>query len=113
MSMGKSDGSSKPIWADAQKEVRDDVFRNLLFPQAFGGAPDAGTEASINRGREGLTEQLATQGLSGTGLAGRAVGNYEQGALQDREKGRQAVIDRILAPLGQSSNQSALQLGSR
>jgi hypothetical protein len=104
---GSSSNSSKPVFLPGQKDMATEILMGILGPMAMGGAPDAGTQVANNRGRQGLNQQLAQQGLTGSGLAAKSAVGLEQGFAENAAKQRFDIINRIFSPLGQAGSGSS------
>jgi hypothetical protein len=113
MGLSGSGGSSgsKPVFLEGQKEMATDILMSVLGPLALGGAPDPGSQIAGARAREGLNSTLATQGITGSGLAAKSAIGLEQGIAQNEANMRMDVINRIFDPLGQKSNSFNMGLG--
>jgi hypothetical protein len=111
MPFGKDSSGAKPVFLPGQKELAGEVLMSVLGPMVLGGAPDAATEINNARGREGLNQTLATQGLSGSGLAAKAAATLEQGNNANTARQRFDMINRVFGSLGQSSSGSGFQIG--
>lgn len=98
---GNSDGSKYAKYGPFQK----DLFRLLYGPGGplralLSGAPDAGYEAGVQRGLGQLNQNLASQGIYGSGLAAKASANYLAGAAQGREENRLQTLLQAAQPFG-------------
>ena len=111
MSFGKTSGSSKPVFFGAQSDNADQAINEILLPRLFGGAPDVATEASQARTQEGLNEGLARQGLTGSGLAAKAISNQAVGAGQARDAQLLDLLTRLLTPVRNKSSSQGINLG--
>jgi hypothetical protein len=108
---GGSNQSSKPVFLPGQQDMATQILMSVLGPLVLGGAPDPGTQANAARSREGLNQTLATQGLTGSGLAAKSAQGLEQGLDMNQARQRFDFINRIFSPLGQSSSGSSTQVG--
>lgn len=82
-----------------------DLFRDLFQPggavwSLFRGAPDAGYEAGVSRGLQGLNQNLSQQGLFGSPLGARAAMNYAGLAAQGRDQNRFQNMLSATRPIG-------------
>lgn len=109
--MGMSSQQQKPVFAEGQKDAAGQIIQQILLPALFGGAPDAATEAGINRSQQAVGQQLASQGLTGSGLAARAAADVQKGALEARANQRFDMINRIFSPMGGQSTGGTGPLG--
>jgi hypothetical protein len=108
---GGSSQESKPVFLPGQKDMAAEILMSVLGPLVLGGAPDPGTQANSNRAREGLNQQLAGQGLSGSGLAAKSAATLEQGLDANQARQRFDFINRIFSPLGQATSGTEARVG--
>jgi hypothetical protein len=108
---GSGSQQSKPVFLPGQKDLATEILMGVLGPLALGGAPDPGSQINAARSREGLNQTLATQGLTGSGLAAKSAAGLEQGLAANDAKQRFDVIQRIFSPLGQGSSGGSTQVG--
>jgi hypothetical protein len=103
---GKSKSpKTKLLWGPGQK----DLFRGLYgeggpLQALFGGGPDAGYEAGVNRGMSQLNQNLASQGIFGSPLGGAAASNYLAQAAMGREQNRMQTLLSASRPFGGGSS---------
>ena len=70
----KSSPKSKPFFFDGQKDFGNALFApGGFFESLLGGAPDPGTERGIQRNTANQADALASQGLTGSGLAAKSI----------------------------------------
>lgn len=105
MGGGGGKQSSKPFFFEGQKEAATEQFLPFILPRLF-GQPDVGTEAAINRTGQQLTEGLSQQGLTGSGIAAKAVSDQAVFSQQQREAGIMDIFKLLISPVGQKSNSS-------
>jgi hypothetical protein len=74
-----------------------------MFSALLNGGPNAGLERQIARGGEGLTQNLAQQGLTGTGLAAKSLGNYQTQAAGQRQDNLVEIMLNAMKPAGSVS----------
>lgn len=102
--MGGGGGSSKPVFYEGQKDLAAQLFApGGIFASLLGGAPDVGFERNLQRSSQNLTSNLAQQGLTGSGLAAKALGNFETDAVGQRQDNMMRVLLDAIQPAGQRS----------
>lgn len=119
VSGGSQSSSSKPYFINFGKNRGQDTqlgaatraFEEILMPRIFGGSPDVGTEAAINRGRSQLGADFASRGLRGSGLEARAMAEQGARATLGREAAFMQQVMSLIAPLGQASGSSGFNFG--
>ena len=118
VSGGSQSSSSKPFFLDFDKHqgnnqlgVASRAFQEILIPRLFGGAPDVGTEAAINRGRQQLSRDASSRGLRGSGIEARMMSNSTAQQVLGREAQFMSMIFNAISPLGQQSKSSGFNFG--
>ena len=92
-------GESKPFFLPGQKEFGGGLFApGGYFASLLGGGPNIGLERQITRGQEGLTNNLSQQGLTGSGLAAKALTNYQTQATGQRQDNLTEILLNAMRP---------------
>ena len=103
MSGGSSSGS-KPVFYDGQKELAAQLFApGGVFASLLGGAPDVGFERGVARSSANLTQGLAQQGLTGTGLAAKSLTNFNTQVAGQRQDNMYRLLLDAIQPAGTRS----------
>ena len=104
---GGGDSKSKPFFYEGQKDFGEALFApgSPLWALLQGG-PDAGLERQALRGAEGLTNNLAQQGLTGTGLAAKALQGYQTNVAGQRQDNMFQVLLNAMRPTSTTSTSS-------
>ena len=100
MAGGKGGGKSGPSFFAGQKELGEELFNSVLPQFLMGGAPLPGTEGTMQRGMQGMTQQFAQRGLTGSGLESRALGEAAVRGMQSQQGAYMDVLKRALTPAG-------------
>jgi len=97
-------GGSKLVFFDGQKDFGGQLFQpGGLFPSLLGGGPNQALEAQISRGQQGVAEQLSAQGLTGSGLAAKAISDFGVNAAGQRQNDLVRTVLSAIQPAGASS----------
>jgi hypothetical protein len=98
---GGGGGKTKLLWGPGQQDLFGQLYGAGGPLQAlFGGGPDVGYEAGVNRGMEQVNQNLAGQGLFGSPLGGLAATQYLGQAQQGREQNRMQTLLSAARPFG-------------
>jgi len=101
---GGGDSKSGPVWLPGQKDFGAAIFApGSPLWDLFGGGPNPGFERQALRGQEALTNNLAQQGLTGTGLAAKATTNYQSQVTGGRQDNLMNVLAAFMRPTATSS----------
>ena len=104
--------SSKPVLAEGQKDAAGRILQQIILPSVFGGAPDAATEASINRAQQLYSTQMANQGIDPqSGVYQRGQVDVARGGIYARANQKFDWINRVFAPIGSQSSGGTGPLG--
>ena len=110
--MGAKQSSSKPSYLPGQKEFGAELFApGGYFYSLLQGGPNAGLERQALRGAEGLTNNLAQQGLTGSGLAAKSLTNYQTGVAGQRQDNLPEVLMNAMRPGATVSTGGSAKLG--
>jgi hypothetical protein len=96
---GGGDSKSKPYLFPGQEEFGSAMFApgSPLWSLLQGG-PNVGMERQALRGAEGLTNNLAQQGLTGSGLAAKSLTNYQTGVAGQRQDNMYQILLQAMRP---------------
>jgi hypothetical protein len=75
----------------------------ILLPALLGGAPSATQQIGVNRAQQGYQQQIAGQGLTGSGLAAKGAAEVAKSGYYANDASRMDMINRLMTPAGSSS----------
>lgn len=97
--MPSTPSKSGPSYLPGQKDFGGSLFApGGYFQQLLGGGPNVGLERQAARGAEGLTNNLAQQGLTGSGLAAKSMTDYQSKVTGQRQDNLTEILLNAMRP---------------